>query len=216
MKTILCYGDSNTWGYKVGSWIEEAYYFERYAPNVRWTGRLARLLGKNFRIIEEGLGGRTTDIVDPEAPYKDGATYLLPCLHSHAPIDLVILFLGCNDFKTQFARSISQVSKGMEKLIKIVQTAKTGSDMMSSPEILIIGYPEIVSEESANHDYKGGAEKSKKFHEYYSKLAKKHGCHYLNAAPHVKMSKLDGCHMDEKANKKMAEILSEKILKIYK
>lgn len=103
------------------------------------------MLGKDYRIIEEGLSGRTTDIVDPEAPYKDGATYLLPCLRSHAPIDLVILFLGCNDFKTQFSRSITQVTKGMGELIKIIQTSKSGSDMIRSPDVLVIGYPELVS-----------------------------------------------------------------------
>ena len=211
MKTILCYGDSNTWGYAVGSWVEKSQYFERYSPNIRWTRRLQKLLGKNYYVIEEGLNGRTTDIVDPDAPYKSGEAYLLPCLCSHAPIDLVILFLGCNDFKTQFSRSITQVSKGMEKLIKIIQSTTTGKDMRSTPEILLIGYPELFAEESVNQDYKGGIEKSKKFHQYYSKLAKRYDCYYLNAAPHVKMSKLDGCHLDEKANMKMAEILNKKI-----
>jgi len=104
----------------------------------------------------------------------------------------------------------------MEKLVKIIQTSKSGNDMIHSPDILIIGYPELVSEEDTNLAYKGGVEKSKKFDEYYSKLAEKYGCYYLNAAPHVKMSPLDGCHMDEKSHKIMAEILQEKIVQIYK
>ena len=55
MKHILCFGDSNTWGYSPqdGS---------RFPIDVRWTGVLQKTLGSNYRIIEEGLNGRTTFI----------------------------------------------------------------------------------------------------------------------------------------------------------
>ena len=42
MRHILCYGDSNTWGYTPGTG-------ERHAPDVRWTGVLRRLLGEAGR-----------------------------------------------------------------------------------------------------------------------------------------------------------------------
>ena len=54
MKQILCFGDSNTWGYDGESG-------ERLPFKVRWTGRLQKAYeGKDVRIIEEGLCGRTT------------------------------------------------------------------------------------------------------------------------------------------------------------
>lgn len=55
MKTILCYGDSNTYGLKSD-------LVSRYPRNVRWTGILQEKLGSEYYVIEEGLGGRTTDV----------------------------------------------------------------------------------------------------------------------------------------------------------
>ena len=87
MKTVLCYGDSNSWGYDPTS-------KERFAPETRWTGVLAESLGVAFRVIEEGLNGRTTVWDDPIEGHKNGQTYLVPCLASHKPIDLVVLNVG--------------------------------------------------------------------------------------------------------------------------
>jgi lysophospholipase L1-like esterase len=96
MKTILCYGDSNTWGYIPGTG-------ERYASHVRWPGVLQNALGNGYVIIEEGLCGRTTVWDDPIEEYRSGKEYLIPCLKSHAPLDLVVLMLGSNDLKMRFA-----------------------------------------------------------------------------------------------------------------
>lgn len=52
MKHILCYGDSNTHGYIPGG--------GRYDDDTRYTGILAKLLGSDYRIIEEGLNSRTS------------------------------------------------------------------------------------------------------------------------------------------------------------
>jgi len=88
MKNILCYGDSNTWGFIVGSFDSKTGYMERYPFHIRWTGRLKKLLGKSFHIIEEGLCGRNTNIGNPPelgGKICNGKTYLQPCLLSHAP-----------------------------------------------------------------------------------------------------------------------------------
>lgn len=54
MKQILCFGDSNTYGLIPGT-------ENRYNWEIRWTGRLdAAVRGKGYRVIEEGLCGRTT------------------------------------------------------------------------------------------------------------------------------------------------------------
>ena len=58
MKTILCFGDSNTWGYNSSNQ-------QRFGPDERWTGVLRKKLGAGFRIIKEGLNGRTTVWDDP-------------------------------------------------------------------------------------------------------------------------------------------------------
>lgn len=109
---ILCYGDSNTWGQNPHTW-------ERYASNERWTGRLQDLLGENFEIIEEGLCGRSTVLERENRPGGNGKPYLLPCVMSHNPIDIVILNLGTNDFKNALVTA-KDVAFGNEELIKII------------------------------------------------------------------------------------------------
>ena len=54
MKNILCFGDSNTYGLRPDNG-------DRYSSDVRWTGILSKKLGySNYRVVEEGLCGRTT------------------------------------------------------------------------------------------------------------------------------------------------------------
>jgi len=62
MKTILCYGDSNTWGCIP---LTGAQPPRRYVPAQRWPGVLRRELGDGASIVEEGLNGRTTVWDDP-------------------------------------------------------------------------------------------------------------------------------------------------------
>lgn len=91
MRTVVCFGDSNTWGYVPGSGGE------RFPREQRWPTILQRLLGDEWEVIAEGLNGRTATIDRPDAEGRNGLPYLLPCLHSHAPVDTVVIFLGTND-----------------------------------------------------------------------------------------------------------------------
>jgi lysophospholipase L1-like esterase len=94
MQTILCFGDSNTWGYDPKA-TASAPFPIRYAPDVRWTGVLAKELGADFRVIEEGQNGRTTVHDDPIAHAPRNGRHVLPViLESHKPIDLVVMMLG--------------------------------------------------------------------------------------------------------------------------
>ena len=125
MKTILCYGDSNTWGY-------DPQKGGRYPKPIRWTSVLQETLGKNFDIIAEGLNGRTTVWDDPvEGEHRNGKKYLLPCLHTHKPIDLVILFLGSNDLKYRFSVTSEDIAKSVLSLVNIIKKAK--QDRICSP-----------------------------------------------------------------------------------
>ncbi len=72
MKTVVCYGDSNTWGY-------DPHTKTRFPSDVRWTGVLRQELGVDYLVIEEGLNGRTTVWDDPIEGYKEwqGVSYPL-------------------------------------------------------------------------------------------------------------------------------------------
>ena len=96
MRRILCFGDSNTWGYDPATG-------ERFDEQTRWTGVLQAALGGDYTVIEEGLNGRTTVWDDPIEGHKNGHEYLVPCLETHRPLDLVVLMLGTNDLKRRFS-----------------------------------------------------------------------------------------------------------------
>jgi lysophospholipase L1-like esterase len=91
VKTLVCFGDSNTWGYVAGSGGE------RFPYEQRWPTLLGRALGDEWLVIPEGLSGRTATIERPDSEGRNGLPYLLPCLLSHAPVDVVVIYLGTND-----------------------------------------------------------------------------------------------------------------------
>ena len=104
MKTVLCYGDSNTWGFDPATRT-------RFPPHVRWTGVLGQRLGDGYQVIEEGLNGRTTRWDDPIEPDRNGLAYLRPCVESHQPLDLIVIMLGTNDLKRRFDLSASDIAQ---------------------------------------------------------------------------------------------------------
>jgi lysophospholipase L1-like esterase len=91
VKTLVCFGDSNTWGYVPGS------SGERFPREQRWPVILQELLGDGWDVVAEGLNGRTATFERPDSEGRNGLPYLLPCLLSHAPVDVVAIFLGTND-----------------------------------------------------------------------------------------------------------------------
>lgn len=112
MKNILCFGDSNTFGTNPEG--------GRHGREVRWPGRLQKLLGDDWYVIEEGMGGRTTVWDDPLEPNRRGIAALPIALTSHRPLDLVIISLGTNDCKAFFHASPKVIARGAEALCKLV------------------------------------------------------------------------------------------------
>ena len=135
MKTVLCYGDSNTYGFDPRNGL-------RYPSDIRWTGRLQQLLGQDFIVIEEGCNGRTTAFDDPTEPWKNGLPYLKPCLNTHKPIDIVILMLGTNDLKNCFNVSVKEIAEGAGKLVDVIKEF-TADKQGFIPKIILVSPPEI-------------------------------------------------------------------------
>lgn len=206
MYNVLCYGDSNTWGFvhEIGS---------RYSINERWTGVLKNLLGEEYNVIEEGLNGRTTVFDDPICDHRNGKSYLLPCLRSHMPIDLVIIMLGTNDLKTRFSSSPYEISRGLGTLIDIIESSKTGRKQ-KSPNILVVAPPVIKNIKTYifEETFKDGVEKSKKLIEYYKLISKEYGTFFLDSSDIIETSPIDGVHLDKNSHR----ILGEKIYNVVR
>lgn len=203
MSTILCYGDSNTWGYDPATG-------ERFDRNTRWTGILRNTLGDGYWVIEEGLNGRTTVWDDPIELHKNGATYLPPCLETHKPLELVIIMLGTNDLKQRFSLPPSDIAKGAGVLVKIVQKSEVALGD-KAPKVLLMAPPPTVTLTEFAEMFEGAGEKSKKFGEYYKAVAEELGCAFLDAGSVIVSSELDGIHFDAPQHRKLGEAVAKKV-----
>lgn len=208
VKRILCYGDSNTYG-------QVPITKERYASDVRWTGQLQRILGPDFEILEEGLGSRTTRLEYADKQGRNGESYLLPCLESQNPLDVIVLFLGTNDLKEVFHQKPVDIAASIQHLIQIVKTVSWNAQK-KQPHILLVS-PAIVDEsvESTREKYVGAEAKSKALAPLYQEVAAKEGCSFINLAEYIVPSKQDGLHFDQEAHAIIAKVISEKVLRIF-
>jgi lysophospholipase L1-like esterase len=192
VKSVLCYGDSNTWGYATEARPDGRYGFEE-----RWPGVLQRGLGAGWHVIEEGLGGRTTVNDDPvEGAERNGRTYLLPCLLTHRPIDVFVVMLGTVDLKARFNKTAWEIAAGVGALVGMTKSTAVGPNG-SSPEIVVICPPPTRADLKDFSDlFVGAPEKSLQLARHYEAMAKTQGVHFLDAGALVKSSVVDGFHLD--------------------
>ena len=208
MKNILCFGDSNTWGYSPQDG-------NRFSSDIRWTGVLQKSLGVDYRIIEEGLNGRTTFINEEgeEArPFRSGSDVLPIILESHRPLDFVIIMLGTNDLKVEFNLSVEDIAQGAKTLCEMVLNSEYLADNI--PQILLvspthIGSTIIPDQEEFFNKARG---QSLQFAEYYEKAAAELGVHFLDAAKIVKVSEVDGVHWDADQHVEFGKCLAQILL----
>ena len=197
-KRILCYGDSNTWGYIPAT-------AKRHPVGIRWTSLLQEKLSSDYEIIEEGLNSRTTDLDDPKHIGKNGLEYLRPCLETHDPIDLIILMLGTNDMKERFNRQPERIVQGIENLLKAV--AQFSEEEETKMPQIILASPPLIDEtiEGVEDKYLGGGEKSKKLAPLFARVAKKYNCKFVDVSNLVSPSKKDGYHLEPEQHRVIAD-----------
>lgn len=210
MRTILCYGDSNTYGLKSD-------LCSRYPRDVRWTGILQEKLGKDYYVIEEGLGGRTTVWDDPVEEYKNGKKYLLPCLDSHKPLDLVILMLGTNDLKCRFGVSPFDIGTSMENLVKTILKSDAGVDFQPPKLLLVTPVPihSVGRKEDLDQMIPDMEQRSKALGFYYQRIAERYPIYYMDPAGLVEVNETDGIHYTEKGHAQMADLMEKKVREIF-
>lgn len=209
MKNIMCYGDSNTHGYDGATG-------GRFSWGVRWTSLVQEALKEEgVRIIEEGQNGRTTVWDDPIEREKSGIKYLLPCLESQSPLDIIVLMLGTNDMKIRFSLCPYDVAAGAETLVKTIKAYFTASQE-PIPKILLVSPIEIRREVVGTHfgpmfgDMRG-VEMSNQLAPLYEEVARRQGCEYLNGAAAASPGSDDYIHLDGEGHRKLAEAITEKL-----
>lgn len=205
-KRIVCFGDSNTWGYRA---IEGT----RYSDEVRWTGRLQEMLGPDYAVVEEGQNGRTTVWDDPIENRLAGLTYLWPCMESHSPIDLLIIMLGTNDTKPYFGVNAERIAKGAGRLVELAQKSSFGIGQQP-PKVLLVAPIRICDDAPDSIFGPQATEKSKGFSEAFRAVAEQFGCEFMDAAEYAQPCGEDGVHLDADGHAKFASAICARIREI--
>ncbi len=215
MRTILCFGDSNTWGYDPASF--GAPFPARHPIDARWTGVLARALGGGFRVIEEGQNGRMTVHHDPFNLARRALDYLPACLESHQPIDAVVMMLGSNDLKTFLHLPPLEVANGAGVLARQILTSTAGP-RNQPPKLLLICPPPIGGGEHlpdlASRVFDGPA-RSAELPRHFEALAASLGCAYLNSQDIVAPSAIDGVHLEASEHAKLGAAVARAVSRLF-
>ena len=198
MKNILCFGDSNTYGYiPDGS--------GRYELSVRYPGVLQEILGADYHVVEEGLCGRTTIYEDPTRYCRKAVDYIEPCLYSHFPLDCIVIMLGTNDCKTVFRAQADEIKDGLAQVIKIIRNISAVPVIIVAP--ILLG--EKIWQDNFDPDFdRESLDVSKKLASEYKKLATAERCLFLNAAEFAYPSEADQEHMTPEGHKNLAAALA--------
>lgn len=203
-KRILCFGDSLTWGADPASDAR---------LEARWPVVLQEALGPDYAVIEEGQGGRNIATDDPPEGEKNGIKYILPCLETHSPLDLVIIMLGTNDCKRKFAYSAQDIAWEMERFLqKVLNHCRYNNQKRY--QVLLMAPPPLC--EGIRHSWLGdvfgydtGMAKSLELAQWYRQLAERYGILFLDAGKCAESSDLDGIHMDAENQWKLGRAVAE-------
>lgn len=203
MKTVLCYGDSLTWGYDAASGGG------RHALPDRWPSVLQAELG-GVDVIAEGLNGRTTTFDDPLVTAdRNGARVLPTLLATHAPLDLVVILLGTNDMKPCVHGNPFLAQRGMRRLAETIR-AHDYPPGARVPDILLVAPPPIVATDNVEFQelFAGGTTASRRLPDLYEALADELGCGFFDAGTVAQAGPIDGVHLDAADTRKIGEALA--------
>lgn len=194
---VLCYGDSNTFGYIPGRG-------GRYNRHTRWPGRLQELLGSEYQVIEEGLCGRTTAFEDVTEPGRNGLDRIRDAVERSLPLDVLVIMLGSNDCKAQFGASAQEIAGGLEQV-----AAQARGGEASGFRVLLVA-PAAMTDRVMHSGFGSEFDQrsikvSKELAEAYEALARKCGCDFLDGSKVTQVSEIDGLHLDAEGHGRLAE-----------
>ena len=178
---MLCYGDSNTYGYD-----PRDFFGDRYPAECRWVDILAQKL--KWEIQNEGQNGR--EIPSRPFQYQRAGELLTP-----NPPDIFAIMLGTNDLLRGYSAVVA--CSRMEAFLRYIQP--------KCREILLIAPPPMkrgawVTEESLITE-------SVKLAEAYQVLSQKLGIAFVNAGQWNVELAFDGVHFTEAGHRAFAEEL---------
>lgn len=205
-KTLLCYGDSNTYGMTP---VPRPEHNHRHDYGERWPDVVQDIMGSSWRVIAEGLPGRTTRYDDPiqGGEYRNGLRFLRTILESHQPIDLVAIMLGTNDLKGLYNVDAEEIARSVGMLIGQVQALDVGPEC-SMPDVLVLS-PLPIKEERCPREFFGGGRISRQLAPALARVAARYKVHFMDLASIAEVDGEDGVHFSVAQHAKIGQAIAE-------
>ena len=201
MKNIMAFGDSLTWGKCPRT-------NQRHSLADRWPDAMAESL-EEVNLVTEGLRGRTTAYSRPSASCEMSGVVALPfLLHSHAPLDLVIIMLGTNDIYEGYA--LNQIRDGLNRLVEIIRHHPWRLPEPCDPGIMLISPPPItLGDEPDATELK--VTLSETLTNTIKSLAADLDCAFFDAATVTRASPVDGFHLEAEGSRALGLALRPEV-----
>lgn len=209
-KRIVCFGDSNTWGYNPENGT-------RYSDDVRWTKLLEKELGEGYRVIEEGQNGRTIANPDPwEWGTKCGMDQILPIVESHMPMEALVIMLGSNDLKSKFNLPAPDIAGSLQNMLKKVRAHCQYYLNKPDLKILIIAPPALGDDFEKSpfaefFDSGSVVAKSRELAKWYELVANQFGCEFLDATSKITAGDIDYLHLSRDGHRELSKLVYQKL-----
>lgn len=200
-KRILIYGDSNTHGFRVSDGL-------RFGPHQRWTGICQDLMADRAEILNEGLNGRMTCFDEEGMAFRNGLTYIEPCIRTHLPLDMVCVMLGSNDLKLP-GQTAETIAAGAARVLDKARQVNLSKYPENTCRYVLIA-PIVVSGRLADGPFgwefcDDAPEISKGFRQAFDEEARRCGFLYFDASAHAQPGTADGLHLDEENHRRLGE-----------
>lgn len=206
MKRILCFGDSNTWGYADSG--QTAFQVKRYPEQCRWPCVAGSVLGDGFEILEEGLNGRSTNFSVPTPEGHNGLVYLEEHLADLLPVDAAVVALGINDLHPDRCGDVQASREAMAAILDRLKAA-------GIPHVILV-LPALLNERICWPPYQGDASpqgavaRSRELHEAYRTLAAERGLPTVDAAVMARAGE-DGLHLTRESHVRLGRAVAAKL-----
>lgn len=207
MRTILCFGDSNTHGTIP---MPDLNGLGRFGHEGRWPSVMGAALGTRYEVINEGHPGRTTVLDDPmEGEHRSGLRVLPSLLESHQPLDMVIIKLGTNDLKNCFHVSAADIAFFLDRLVRVIQRFDAGI------KVLVVAPPPIIEVGCLAEMFAGGAVKSQGLAAAIKAMTDRMGVGFFDAGSVIKVSPVDGIHYEAGDQVALGRALAGKVREVF-
>ena len=213
MKNILIFGDYNTWGYDVTTYMPEVGAGQRLGESERWPALVRASLGEGYNVIENALNARTIMVDDPWNPLRLGIDHLRVALDANAPLDLVVIQMGCNELKHAFSLTAGMIAYDIEMLVNACNTSYYKYPV---PKVLLIApsptHPDIDKMMFGFVFGPDAYQKSLEVGPLCKDIAERHGCGFIDCADlKFELNTLDGLHYSKNDHAKLAPVVTAKI-----